>query len=366
MSPGIFLNSVILAALMGTAGFGQPITLKDYEIIQYITAEDAAPENILDLDNNAAIIMACREGATRTQLGARGIAFNASQIKLLEAWRLIDERSDSILFPGFPIIDPPDMTAIREETQRAADRIGPRIRADVDLFTRQLTEIHRERNAYCIMFSYIVDGLVWQRFEERKLVRKNEVTAATPFWAGEVWALRPRRDFANGTNSLADKGIAFKIGWCEALIPKMVPFVADWKNLGQMFDDYVAFGRLRDTTATRVFAPYNLFDSLGQFTVPVIREESSDSLYSTCSRLGDNITDEIVATLDLARLQEQFHFRDRDQTLVIVYHEFMWDLMNWLEEHKGLSKPRAFAKPQTATPRDIADLVFIVREKLKH
>jgi hypothetical protein len=54
----------------------------------------------------------------------------------------------------------------------------------------------RERNTYSILFAFIVDGLVWGRFEERELVNKKEITADKPFWDGEVWAFSPPRKFS--------------------------------------------------------------------------------------------------------------------------------------------------------------------------
>jgi hypothetical protein len=59
----------------------------------------------------------------------------------------------------------------------------------------------------------------------------------------------------------------------------------------------------------------------------------------------------------------QFHFRDKSQATIILYHEILWDIMDILVEKKIISKPVFFANPETATAKDAADLIFLTISK---
>ena len=129
-----------------------------------------------------------------------------------------------------------------------------------------------------------------------------------------------------------------------------------------MFDDYASSGRVVDTTAKRIFSPFHLFDATGEFTIPIITEDKSNTLHTVSMELSERIARAFLNTLDVTSLCTRYKFRDAQQTLVIVYHEIMWDLMDAYESKGLLEKPIAFADPDHTRSSDISDLVFIVRQ----
>lgn len=332
----------------------------DYRVIQYISGTGPGPKNIMDLDNNGDILLACISGKTNEQLRAEGIEFAESQIQLLKSYRLL-RKDGGILQTTFPIIDEDKTQRLRKYTKAIAFKLTESLRLDVAKLTGLLKSIHRENNTYSILFSYVIDGLIWTRFSEKGLTKEREITTETPFWDGEVWAIYPPRDFSSGTNSISDQGISLNVNWSEQTIPKMKPFVSDWKNLLKMFEDYVEKGKVEDQNAIEVFAPFNLFDSSGCFTIPIIEEKEGNPLYDISSSISEILSGRVTELVDLGELQESFGFRDEEQTLIIVYHELMWDLIDNLEETGLIKKPVAFADPEKAKPEDIADLIFIVK-----
>jgi len=332
---------------------------ESFSVIQYATTEGPGPQNILRLDNNGEIALAARSGMTREALPAQA-PFTESQIALLKAFRLLEERNDT-LKTAFPILDPEETRQLRGRVQVAAPRLAEQLAPDVQAFVQELRAIGREGNAYTMLFSYIIDGLVWDEFEESSLVDIREVTAANPFWAGEVWALYPPRAFAPGTNSISEEGVSLKVSWTEDAIPQMLPFVADVPTLIQMFDDYRTAGGVKHERVREVFGPFDLFDEEGRFTIPVIVEDDSNPMYRSAKAMAKAVAGVAPEHLHLTALVEEFKFRDAKQALVVAYHELMWELMDRLVAGGFVRKPTAFADPSRAEPADIADLVFIVR-----
>ena len=332
-----------------------------YDFSQFISSAGQSPQQIIKLDNNGDILLACIEGSTRDQLKASGVPFVESQIELLETWRLIEEQEGN-LKTAFPILDSLKAKRLREATKAVVPALSRQLEPDISKLVALLDKSGRKRNAYTILFSYILDDLVWESFKERNLLEQRVITAEMPLWAGEVWAVYPPRAFSMGTNSVSDKGVSLKVNWTERAIPKMMPFVADIKTFLAMFDDLVQKGRVEDAQAKKVFAPFDLFDSSGRFTVPIITAGSSDPLYQLSEELAREVADRVPALLDLDSLGKEFGFRDNKQALVIAYHELMWDLMDQLESKRIVQKPIALAAPDKAKQSDIADLVFIVRK----
>ena len=92
-------------------------------------------------------------------------------------------------------------------------------------------------------------------------------------------------------------------------------------------------------------------------------KKSENPLYNLCLRIATKTTELVVETMDLDEITERFDFRDKKQTMVIIYHELMWDMLDDLEKQGIIQKPIAFSDPENAEAKDIADLVFIVRRK---
>jgi hypothetical protein len=335
------------------------VGFKDYVLHQYIRAR-VPPQSILDMDNNGDIILACISKKTMDQLSSQGIPCTESQLFLLKTFDLLREKDDAFEV-AFPILDRSRTMLLRDYSLKAVPKLAEALKADIVQLADVLKSSKREKNIYTILFAYVLDHLVWVQFENNHLSTKQELSLENPFWGGEVWASYPPREFSCGTNTIAEKGIQLKVNWSESVIPKMIPFVADWKNFGRMFDDYVDKGRVVDAQAKKVFAPFNLFDDSGNFTIPVIEEKSENPLYGLCLTIAAKTAEQVPGIIDLDEITERFGFRDKKQAMVIIYHELMWDLLDELAKQGIIRQPVAFSDPKNTESKDIADLVFIVR-----
>jgi hypothetical protein len=363
MKAAILILAHFSAFLTSYAQDGRPEknALEKYDIIQYASITGYGPQNIALLDNNGDILLACKKGMTKDDLKKTGLSYTESQLVLLETWRLLTLKEDTVK-TVMTILDSAETRALRGYSRHVAEAVCDSTAELVTALNNQLDEIKRSRNTYSIIFSYVVDGLVWRYLEGKRLLTPRTIGPDSPFWAGEVWALHRPRAFSCGTNVISDRGISMNVNWSDASIPKMVPFVADFKNLGRMFDDYVTTNKIMDTTAKRVFGPFNLFNKKGELTVPIIAETKGNRLYTAGVELSQKIAEAFLRAIDITSLRASCNLRDTSQTLVIVYHEVMWDLMDAYESRGLLKKPAAFADPAHAKPSDISDLVFIVRQ----
>ncbi len=334
---------------------------KEYEFNQYITSTALAPSNILRLDSNGDIALAARTETTRARLKTLGIPFSESQIALLKTFRLLEEKEDT-LRTSFPILGPKETQQLRQQVAAIAPALARRLEPQVRELQNELSRTGRERNAYSIIFSYVLDGLVWDEFAKRQMVHRREITVESPLWSGEVWALYPPRVFSAGTNSMCDQGVCLKVTWTKDAIPQMLPFVADIPRLERMLDDYRKGGIVKDERTRQVFGPFDLFDESGRLTIPVIDEKMSNDLYRSASAIAVGVATQVAVLLNLGGLAHEFEFSDNEQALVIAYHELMWDVMDQLEQRGLATKPTAFAAPKRAKPADIAALVFVVRK----
>lgn len=358
-------TALLYAFLFWSSLFAQQsdsVTFPPFEkftMIQYATTTGHGPQNILNLDNNGEIAIAAKNGITREEL-AKKETFSESQIALLKTFRLLYEQNDT-LTTVFPILESEDIRQLREQTLTIAPAIALHVMPEIIAFLEELRKIGREENAYSILFSYVFDGLVWKEFEKCSLVDYREITAANPLWSGEIWALYPPRSFAPGTNSISEEGISLKVNWSYEAIPHMLPFVTDFPTLIQMFNDYKERGAVVHDRVMEVFGPYNLFDEKGSFTIPIIEERDTNSLYNSARKIAERIVESTSELINLSVLKNELGFRDEKQTLVVIYHELLWDIMDHLEAKEVIHKPVVFAEPNLAKPSDIAALVFIVK-----
>ncbi|MBN2360734.1 MAG: hypothetical protein JXR83_14870, partial [Deltaproteobacteria bacterium] len=181
-----------LSALLVGAAASVPLAVepRDYELFCYCEARASTPQSIIRLDNNAEILWWCREPSSREQLRQARIDYRDSQLQLLIDWGLIEERGGR-LATAFPILQPGQTRALRAAMQRQAISIADQTREDVARLRARLRQAGRERNTFTVLFSYVLDDLVWQRFAAAGALGPRELTLKHPLWDGVLWASYP-------------------------------------------------------------------------------------------------------------------------------------------------------------------------------
>ena len=333
--------------------------LSEYELLCYCEAPGPLPQNIVRMDNNGEILLACRAGETRGQLGRARIDHSESQIQLLKDWRLLQEDA-GVLRTQVPVLPPPETLALRARMRKHAAVIASHIRGDLRALTAQLKAVGRDRNTFAVLFSYVLDGLVWEQLNQRGLVKERKLSVEEPLWSGVFWASYPPRSFTCGTNSERRGNKELFISWSRSSRQLMKPFLADWRSVSRMFEQLSSGGRVTDTGLRRLFAPYELFDQQGRFTGPVLKEVSGDPLYERSLAIAARVAEDVERRIDPARVSSELGLGNEQAALVIAYHELMWELLDNLERAGALRRPAFFAAPERARPADFGDLILIV------
>jgi hypothetical protein len=334
---------------------------QQYDYTCYCATTSSTPDNIVQLDNNEKLLLALQVPQTLNQLQEKGLAFSQSQIRLLLDWQLIEEKDD-IYQTAFPILDSTKTIELRKRMKKHAGASIAQLVDKIDALKSILTKSGREKTIYTILFSYVLDNLVWDEFENEKILKVKQNTIEHPFWAGVFWATSPKRETFCGTNSISDKGYSLKINWAPQAIPLMKPFVTDWKNQLKMFDEFITQGKVTDQQVKAIFEPFRIFDAEGSPTIPLITESPDNPLYQSCLELAKLVSEKLLDEIKQNNFKNSLGCRDEEQALVIAYHEWMWEFLDECETKGLIVKPLAFANPDRAKSSDIGDLIFLVKK----
>ncbi len=342
-----------------------PGSLDDFEILEYLAVGRYPPRTSIELDNNSEILWACRRGSSADQLQQAGIEFADSQIEFLIATNLLVRDSRGDLYTTFPILEEEQVAGLREETANLADELAAVVAADVEALSSKLEIAGLAGHAYSLVFSYVLDGMVWGFFEEYQSVVPRRLSARRPFWSGEIWAMRPGREFSVGTRSIEHRDVKLKITTSKASTSDTRRLLADSRAIRQALEQFAPLSRLEAGRPRALLAEFGLVDADGFWAIPVIDEIEKGPVFRAAETLTSNLVDAILERIDLKGLQDRHGFRNASQALVIAYHELMWELMERFEAAGLIQKPEVFSLPSKQNRTDMADAAFLVDRRSK-
>ncbi len=339
---------------------GPPPDWSAYRLGEFISSRGVTPGEILDLDNNGDVLLACRDGCTRATLEAAGIPVIDSQLELLRGWSLLSE-DDGRWRSAIPIFDRARGRALSEHTAELAATIAGAIQPDVAQLVAALDAEGAAEHGYAILFSYVLDGGVWAYFDELSLISRRDVARRGAPWAGEAWAYASTRALEPRTSSLMRDTMSVKVTWIEALRPRMSSLLHGPLGLRTLFVEYLERGQPASAELRAKLAEYGVVGTEGELTVPVIDQRHDAELFRLCDRVGTRVAERVIAELDRAALVADLGLESESQALVIAYHEIMWRLMELLVEAGSIVPPAAFTDPGGAADTELGSLVVMVR-----
>jgi hypothetical protein len=134
-------------------------------------------------------------------------------------------------------------------------------------------------------------------------------------------------------------------------------------NYDEFLNEFEKENKITTAKLIEEFKPFGFFDKNNNLTIPVINENSNDTLYLLSNNIVDKILSIFIETTDTDTLRATYHFKDNNETIIIFYHEVMWDILNLLLKNQTIQIPVIFDEPEKATIADIADVCFIVINK---
>lgn len=358
----ITFSFVFLISSMSIAQIKTIDNINVNEYICYCVATSSTPHSIISLDNNWQLLLLLREPMLVQQLDSLNIQYSMSQLTLLENWDLLKRNKDNTYQTSILILDEAKSKNFREYSNLLSSKLVSVIKTDVLKIKDHLISTQRDGNIYSILFSYILDGLVWDILKEKKLIEKNELSLESPLWSGYFWSLYPKREFTCGTNSISDKGYAIKINWSENSLSLMMPFVTRFDLQAKILNDIINYGKIVDKDCIDVFKDYKFFDQNGELTIPVIVEKNSNQLYQLSKQVAEKVVDFLSREIAFSQIQQEFGITEQPEIIVTLYHEILWDILLNLEYDNIIEKPLPFKDKKKAKPEDISNLIFITKK----
>ena len=352
-------NAVIFTILLLVNGIilGQK-NLKDYDEICYCSGN--TPHSILNYDNNWPLLWAFKNGLSKQGLDSMQIPYTRSQLKLLTIYKLI-RFDNGKYFTTFPILDINQTNYLRKKTSEIASIIFPFIESEIKSLVTELKNVNHSENQFSILFSYVLDGLTWQKFEERGMINQLNLTTENYPWVGEFWLLTPRRETIFGTNSVSDSLFTLAITSSNNVLVSKVYNEED-ELLRILLKNYINSGKVTDEKVLATFGKYNVCDKDGNLAIPVIIEDKNNKIYYYSSQIADEICTKLISNSIFNEVIRDLKLKDQKQAVVILYHEVMWDLLSVIEKQKVIEIPNIIINPNHSELTDIAKLLYITRK----
>jgi hypothetical protein len=332
--------------------------LADWSLVCACPKSLSTPHHVVQADDNGRILYYARSGVTGPQLRQRGITATQSQLDLLTHWNLLIEDGETYK-TTFPVIDPRQAAALRLKLATLAASITPSIEIDVKDIAEQLRREGFADSSYTIVFSYVLDGLLWEKLLSASELHLFDMTPTHPFWNGAFWAISPKRAGVPGTNDVSEDGIILKMLWTD--------------DTGQ------ALNALGSSTAVRSFlksVANNKFDSTpirltngtiwelvranGGLRIPTISGKSG-----LIQSKGDRIAVRVASVLrhdpTSIAILASIPNASPQTALLIVTHELIWDLIDNLVRDGAVQLPGALSRDTKLTPELLRPLVYLIR-----
>jgi hypothetical protein len=363
----IFLLALLLLSVntcmetkTNTVKEGYPPDIGDYEFLRYSGGQEIiSPDHVVHADNNWEILLTCLESKTKKELREMDIKFTESQLMLLRAMRFIDYEGDTIK-TIMPILGAKEKQKLIPYLRQLARDIEPVLKDDIHQLKEILFTQGYPDHVFSVLFSCVVDGLVWFPFRAQGLVKEFSLTEERPLFDGIYWAYYPKRDFRCGTNIAMGEKTFVLLNWSDGP-QKKIQNVFYWENLYSMQKQLDEYGKIVDDDLISQLLPYGVVDEQGHMTVPVIEMKLDDPVFLACQSMAAKIVGFVNQNLDLDALQKEYGFSDKETAFVVVYHEWMWEFMEYLVENGIIDKPLAFKQPDLAEKKDIGKLLFVIK-----
>lgn len=315
------------------------------------------PQTPLRLDNNGRILYAAKDGATRDQLAERGAVATDSQLYLLQNFGLLKKQGE-IYRTSFPILGPEIMSGLRGNLSTLAKELSPKIQTDVAAIADELKRGGFREHVYAVVFSYVLDGLIWDQLQARSALPSVELTPEHPLWNGAFWAFYPKQASSFGTNELKEGGITLQMTWSDRVLPSLRALTSSpelKRFLQNVSEARATDSPLRDERGTE----WSFFND-GRLSIPVIHPKAGDIVHDAGNRIAAQMAEALVGT-ELARAARALIPNATEpQATLILAHEFMWLLRDELVSATVIQPPPVLQPAGELSATNLRALVYLI------
>jgi hypothetical protein len=107
---------------------------------------------------------------------------------------------------------------------------------------------------------------------------------------------------------------------------------------------------------------HGLLSENGKLSVPIIHEQPGDPIFETTSEISQMIANVMIKTSQTPDFKKIIRTTDKAKALVIGYHEFMWEILSYLENENVLKSPFASNGNEQIKASDLHKLVYIIEK----
>lgn len=350
----------LMLASMETAAGQAPGTGAARRASEVVTSfvSGTSPTLILGLDNNLDLCLASREWASPQELERRGISSNESQRALLRVFGLIERRADGRFRCLVPAITGPQAEMMRTDASALAnDLVSAHVEA-VRRFVAMARSAGAADQAYAILASFVLDGLMWDELRGFGLMGHADAMlheTGSEHWTGYAWITIPSRPASLGTNRHEGNGADLYVTWTPASLQALAP-VSSTPILASMLDLSTRQDRKADSSLATALRGTGVLrdDALG---IPVIA--ASSELHGAATALAKSVAAAYATRYDHERFGRLTGVRDTTLATLIFYHEVYPAMLAALVDREAIEAPVFFMSGQPLA--DVRRALFVVQ-----
>ncbi|MDR1056258.1 MAG: hypothetical protein LBL90_10685 [Prevotellaceae bacterium] len=345
-SKKILIISFLFISVISASAQQRPFS--DWDATAFCSYTRYHPFKYIRADNNWDILQALRNPHPRHYLDSLGIKNTESQIMLLSIEGFVQQKENGDWQSVIPIFDSIQTLEARTLSLNIASDLYKTIKSDCSFFADFLSNEKLQDNAYSILFSYILDGEIWNYFNSYEELK----SAAT--WNGMCWFFYSPRSFRSGTNQFNNE---FHLCWTENqpdFISKelnssdfVIPFLEEFKKYEKIVSEDLKLKAIS----------LGMIHENGTLNIPVIDRADKDSQLNIISdRIIKAIVDYFTDSGIIDSFQDKFGVSHKKLACTILYHEVMWDLMDLLLGDKIIELPVVW---KSQNKRDTYSVIYI-------
>lgn len=318
---------------------------KAFDVTAYCEYNKFHPSQYLT-DNNWDILCAFVQPGTAAKLDSLGIAYNKSQLRLLEVGGLLSFDNGKYS-TSMPIFGKKETDAIRKQSKEFADSIFPAIEPEIVKLISCFEKLGYSHCTYSLVFSYLLDGYIWGNGRLASLRDCEEHGT----WSGAYWAMYYSRKHENvGTNCY----VPLSMNWTDSL-----KYWPSSKKLMSFANEVIKTkgNRIVNRDVIDAVAGWGLVDENGNILIPVLHRNNNDDVDILCKSIADKLS---VAVKNYCKTwYSAYNLSSERLGHIIFYHEVMPDLLEILET-KGLVSMPPILKGEKVGKQHFGDICFIV------
>ena len=343
----IILTSLFILVFTGIMAQKSIKPFKECDSYAYVSYRGYHPFQFIYADNNWEVMQALKEPRTIASLRADGIKVTQSQVMLLNIEGLVANMDNNKFKTVMPIFDSLKTETLRNYSRTVATDLYKDLKPTFKDLASYLLKNKWKDNIYSVVFSYLLDGKVWQKFTSYEGLSKSAT------WSGMCWTLYTPRPFFCGTNSFG----AYSMTWTKRQPQFVFEKAFDTRFIEKFTSEYNQHGKVEDADILKQALPLGLIQKNGTLRIPVIHEKDSTCVLNILSnKIVYQITNYFGKSDVVDHVQQHLNIASYNEARTILYHEVMWDLLEMMEHDKIITKPSLWNEGKMS---DIHDIVFL-------